>query len=360
MSGEITLSEPSTGLTPGGAMSRAGTRESTISVRVLLELVQAVEHAGVPRAELLRRASVPASLLEAPDARVSRAELYTLCEHALDVTRDLAFGLHWAHRLSDRAFVPITQLVAHAKTLRQGLELLAQYSKILADQTDYQVFERDGSIALVMLPLRGESERLQRMSAELVIGGFWRLGRSFAETGEIGVASFAFAPPPYVDEYIRFFDGAVRFEAPFTGIVFDRALLETPSRTQDEDVRQALEAVAERRLLKITQRVPFAMRARDFLVREGWPHKTDMQSVARALDLSVRSLRRRLDEEGRSYGEVLNEALAIVAKDLLRDRRRTVPEIAYAMGFSDASAFYRAFKRWTGTTPTEHREAALK
>ena len=102
------------------------------------------------------------------------------------------------------------------------------------------------------------------------------------------------------------------------------------------------------------------MRARDFLVREGWPHKTDMQSVARALDLSVRSLRRRLDEEGRSYGEVLNEALAIVAKDLLRDPRRTVPEIAYAMGFSDASAFYRAFKRWTGTTPTEHREAALK
>lgn len=94
-------------------------------------------------------------------------------------------------------------------------------------------------------------------------------------------------------------------------------------------------------------------------MREGFPHRTDMQSVARALDISVRSLRRRLEAEGKSYNDILNEALATVAKHLLNDPRRTIQEVAYDMGFSDPSTFHRAFKRWTGVTPSAYRESQL-
>lgn len=85
-----------------------------------------------------------------------------------------------------------------------------------------------------------------------------------------------------------------------------------------------------------------------------------MQSVARALELSVRSLRRRLAAEGKAYDDVLHEALAIVAKHFLRDPSRTIREIAYEMGFSDPSTFHRAFKRWTGTTPNAFREHEMR
>ena len=87
------------------------------------------------------------------------------------------------------------------------------------------------------------------------------------------------------------------------------------------------------------------------------PQRADMSTVARALGMSVRSLRRRLAEEGKSYNDLANEALAAVAKQLLRDKRRTIQETAYDLGFSDTSTFHRAFKRWTGMTPSTFREA---
>ena len=88
--------------------------------------------------------------------------------------------------------------------------------------------------------------------------------------------------------------------------------MDAPAPHKDVDVHKALLAVAERRLLRITQRTPYALRVREALVREASPHRADMDSVARSLGLSARSLRRRLANEDKSYGEVANEARAIV------------------------------------------------
>src|SRR5262249_48691500 len=113
----------------------------------------------------------------------------------------------------------------------------------------------------------------------------------------------------------------------------------------------------ERRTMRLTHGVPYALRVREFLVQQGSPRRIDMETVARALGLSVRSLRRRLASEGKPYSAVENDALAIVAKHLLRDKQRTIHETAYEMGFSDTTTFHRAFKRWTGTTPSAYRES---
>jgi len=99
----------------------------------------------------------------------------------------------------------------------------------------------------------------------------------------------------------------------------------------------------------------YAQRVRDLLLEHGAQKRTDMNAVARALGLSARSLRRRLCDEGVSYNTIAEDALATLAKQLLSDEARSIQETAYSMGFSDPSAFYRAFKRWTGTTPKTYR-----
>ena len=78
-----------------------------------------------------------------------------------------------------------------------------------------------------------------------------------------------------------------------------------------------------------------------------------MPSVARALGVSARSLRRRLSEEGTLYNAVVDEALSALAIWLLVDEQRTIQEVSHELAFSDASTFCRAFKRWTGTTPKQ-------
>jgi len=80
-----------------------------------------------------------------------------------------------------------------------------------------------------------------------------------------------------------------------------------------------------------------------------------MASVARALGLSARTLRRRLDEEGTSFRKVLDGALGTLAKRLVAGGDQPIEAAAYAMGFAHPSAFHRAFKRWTGATPGASR-----
>jgi len=82
-----------------------------------------------------------------------------------------------------------------------------------------------------------------------------------------------------------------------------------------------------------------------------------MRTVARALGLSVRSLRRRLVAEGVSYTSVANDALAMVAKHYLVDEQYSIQQTAHEMGFSDPRAFHRAFKSWTGMTPDAFRNS---
>jgi AraC-like DNA-binding protein len=104
----------------------------------------------------------------------------------------------------------------------------------------------------------------------------------------------------------------------------------------------------------------YVERVRRHILDGAAPDRRDMQTVARALGLSARSLRRRLAEEGTSFREVVDAALGTLAKRLVSDEDRPIEAAAYAMGFSHPSAFHRAFKRWTGATPAASRSSGPK
>jgi AraC-like DNA-binding protein len=326
-------------------------------VRALLEVV---EKAGVSRLQLMREAKLEGHDLEPTDARVPRVATYWLCERAIELTGDPALGLHWAETISGNTFSSISPLIAHSATLRQGLESLSRFDRLLTDDAGYQLLERDDRVVVRCASLVGESSRTQRFVSEMIVAGLFKLIGSFSVHPRSAQVSFAYPAPSYRAEYARVFMGAEQFEQPFTGLEFDRALMNAASPSKDDDVHSALRSVAERRLLRLKQLTPYAARVRELLVQRGAAGPADMSSVARALGLSARTLRRRLCDEGTPYRSVANDALALIAKHQLSTTERTIQEIAHDLGFADASTFHRAFKRQTGMTPQAYRAALLR
>lgn len=164
----------------------------------------------------------------------------------------------------------------------------------------------------------------------------------------------------YSGEYARTFGGRVRFGMPHNALVFRRSFLSAPMRHANSALHAACELAARDQLVRVTQRSGVSGKVRELVTSQLRSGDTRMSTVAEALAMSVATLRRRLDEEGTSHTNILDEVRHELAQTYLRDRRLAISEIAFMLGFAHVAAFYKAFRRWTsGDTPANYRDHAL-
>lgn len=335
-------------MTAPGALS-----VSSILVRALLEITEA---AGVPRERLLQGSSIEPRSLQDTAQRFELATFEQLQIRALDLTGDEALGLHMAERASEAAFDLIAHLVAHAPTLRAAVELCSQFERLLMDGAHLRLHEHGVSASIKLVFVR-TSPRADRMLAEFALAALMRMLEAFGGRGTLpSAAHFEHPSPPHRREYTRVFSGAERFGRDFTGLDFDRQILDRPQLHQHPALSALLRDHAQQQLALVGQERGLIARLREYLLSRTPSRLPDMQTAARDLGVSDRSLRRRLSEEGTSYRALVQATVERSAKQLLGDPRRSVQETAHALGFADAAAFHRAFKRWTGLTPLEFRE----
>ncbi|HEY6557296.1 MAG TPA: AraC family transcriptional regulator [Polyangiaceae bacterium] len=328
----------------------------TVSVVMIRVLVEACELVGVSCEKLLVAAGVDGGCLDDSNARVPMRDYERVQLAALDLTGDAALGLHMGERASFAGFDVMASLIAHAATLRDGLNTYLKFNRILSDDPDSDLHESAGA-ATLRLGIPPGNPRSDRLRAELAMAGFLRLIRHFAGPDSVARrVCFQYPAPDYAHEYRRIFGGAERFEQAFTGIEIDRALLACAPLHKDPELYQVLETQAMRKVSRLTRATSVRTRVEEYLGSRALSGRPDMAEVAQQLGMSERSLRRRLANEGITYTQLFEQALASAAKRMLRDPAQSILGAAYAMGFSDSSAFHRAFKRWTGVTPKQYRD----
>jgi AraC-like DNA-binding protein len=325
---------------------------STVLVRVVVE---GVERGGVPRDALLSAAGIEARHLEQVHDRVDYATFARLQSHAMDLSGDEALGLHIGEQASEASFDLLAHVVSHAPTLREALSLCSQFQRLTVDDCQLLLREK-GTTATLRFDFLRSTGRSDRMLAEFVVTGLWRLVRTFVGPRTVARSvGFEHPRPPHHPEYTRIFGGVERFGQRATELSFDRALLDLHQLHQHPALFSMLRAEAERVLERVTAGLKPSDEVRQYLMARPPARIPDVGTAARDLGISERSLRRRLAADATSYRSLVRATLEASAGHMLRDPSRSIQETAHALGFSDAGAFHRAFKRWTGMTPKQYR-----
>jgi AraC-like DNA-binding protein len=325
-----------------------------ISILLARALIEGVGNFGVTQDQLLSAASFDPKRIDHADGRISSEEYDSLVECAMDLTKDEALGLHFGIRTTPAAHQLIAHLVTSAGTLRNAMDAIMRFQLLLMDKALCRL-EESAREARVIYEITPGSARCRRFRAEMAMTGFSRIVQQFERSARPSVVAFEHSAPAYREEYTKVFRGAERFDQPFTGIAIDRELLGATQLHADMEFHRVLEAQAETRVARLDRTKPYAERVREYLLDGTKTRCDDMEGVARGLGLSVRTLRRRLQEEGATYGAIAGSAFVALAKRLLVDEARSVEETAYAMGYATPTSFHRALKRWTGMTPKAFR-----
>jgi AraC-like DNA-binding protein len=330
---------------------RADARVSTILVRAVIE---AVEACGISVEDFLLRAGVSSRQFETPYGWVALSVLDRLIEHAVAITRDEAFGLHWSERSPMVKFDLLSTATAYAPTLREALSCVLRFQTLLCERAELELAEGERSALLRFTPV-ASTELAARVRSEHGIACLVRLLRHVgAPDAALLRVSFVHPAPPYASEHARLLGSRVCFDQAWSGIEVDARWFDRRVHHANAELHQLLTQQAQEVLSRVQTKVAYADRLRAHCQR-AFPRIPHVRDAARALALSERSLRRRLSEEGYTYSALVDEQRRRRAQQLLRDPARPIKEIACAVGFTSVAAFFRAFKRWTGESPTDYR-----
>jgi AraC-like DNA-binding protein len=332
--------------------------QPTASIVIVRMLAQAAAARGVRIDDLLERHGVDPSLLEVLDARVPHALIVDLWEQVPLRLNDAALGLRLAQTAPLGIFGLVEYCMRNSADLATCYQKLTRWQRLLHDVASYH-FELEGDVArLSHRP--APSLEIPPQATGFILAKLLRIGQLMTGKAFMPRSVSLPYPRPLDDtEHKKVFGPAVRFSQPEAHLELDRELLGLRIQGMDPQLAAVLEGYAQQRLAELPQTAEDLVDDLAQRIRRALDGTVpDAATLARQMGMSSRTLSRRLHERGLSYQEVVDQARREVALRQLSNKDLKVIEIAFLLGFSEVSTFYRAFRRWTGTTPGAYRREA--
>lgn len=319
-------------------------------------LLEGARVGGVSRAELLRRLSVPAVAGEEDQWRVPLDRTAHVLHWASRHTRDELAGL-WRERVPPGTFAVVTAQMLRCATVGEALALGLRLYRLAAPGFPLRLRIR-GPLAWLEIPRSKEGTLYFN-----VVSVYWALCTARWLAGRpIRVAAASMTQPamdPRYHEPQPFFETVPTYGAAATGAAFDAGWLHRPIARGADDLKAFLRAAPANLLRSQGAPVAAAQQVRAQLEQqlrgERLTTLPSLECVATKLGVSPRALRRRLHSEGVNFLSLRESVLQQLALQWVTATELSLAEIGARLGFSDASTFHRAFKRWTGAAPGERR-----
>jgi len=296
---------------------------------------------------------VERAALDDVDARLPASVDVALWAEAPRLSGDDCFGLHAAERVRPGAFDVLGYTLRLSPTVGGAFQRLVRYHRLLHDQSEMRlrVHGREARLSFQLFP-----EGTPRQQAEFSLAVFLLFVRQ--ATGEDvipRVAEFSHVEPADVSEHRRIFRAPLRFRRPRPVLVLPRPALDLPLLQADLGLLALLEKQVGALMMRLPPGEGLLDRVRRVVAEQLCGGDPTVERVAREMGTSPRTLHRRMQEAGTSFRMVVDGLRQDLARRYLGDQHLAIAEAAYLLGFSEASAFHRSFKRWTGQTPSEYR-----
>lgn len=280
-----------------------------------------------------------------------------LFETAARLSGDPLFGLHFGERLQLAALGIVGAVIRNSKTIGEALENCAAYSPLLTDLFNLTVTLRDDRFVIRLIPYLEKLQEYPVLKKQLL-----ELSMAFVLHEMDGLLLIKMEPSlvqlPYEEqhskEYQRVFRTSAVVRSPEYVMEFAYSLLKEPILTANYELQNVLIHRLTDMYRKYPDPTSVSSRIAQLMKGSSYLGIPDLRAMSANLNMSVRTLQRKLKDEGVTYQQLVESVRKSIAIDYLNAGRHPIKQISFMLGYNDPGAFTRAFKKWTGQTPHDY------
>lgn len=326
----------------------------SIHVTYAVQLIQLVEDDGFTRDEIILGMSIPADMLIQPDGRITPLQFADLIDRCMQLSKDPGLGYRFGLEVKPSAHGLLGFAMMTCKNIREAVHIAERFMSLRTDLLKVRFFE-DGDRGVFEFGAIGYLGDYRRFVIEVVTSAFIRVAQFLL--GKISDTTEIWVDYPEPDYYRRWQDRLppIRFGMPSNQLRFPAAVLERPLSLSDPLSMKSTVAQLETELTLrgATDDIVLRTRAAMDCTQGDFP---SLAILADRFNMSQSTLKRRLQSQGVTFQEVLDESRRSCAMTLLGNPSLSIDRIALTLGYADGANFTRAFKKWTGMTPAAWRE----
>ncbi|WP_339833395.1 AraC family transcriptional regulator [Paenibacillus sp. FSL R7-0272] len=330
----------------------------SVPISMVYPILKTLVHKGFDTESFFKDIDVDPSILENPDARIPVTELERIMRRAADYANDPYFGLNQGGRLDFADLSLPGYVMMHSKTIGDALSAYQRYNDILYSgfQLEWKVYGPD---VIIQLSVQNEEIPMSRHCVEdmtvSVLHLINKLANHRAVVREVQFSHEAPVGAGDLSVYVNSLGVTPEFGATQTLLRLSKEVLTLPVLYSDARMLKVFESMAEETRADLYASQPFSSKVSRWITESLPSFFPTLQHTAAHLGVSIRTLQSRLREEGTTFNEISVQVRKEMALRYLQRGNYAVVDIAYALHFSEQSAFQNAFKKWTGQTPGQYR-----
>jgi len=329
-------------------------KQSTISSWAAV-VVKTVASYGFNPELVLGEAGIDKKILDDPDARISADAMSRLWQVAVKYTNDPCLGLNAASNVRPTTFHALGFALMVSSTILDALKRLHRFYRIVSDVTEVKSEYIDNAMAVCLDPA-DRSARLPEEAFDMIVAAVVSFARMVVDDRLNPLKVELIREKPATSrQFEEFFQSPVMFSSQHNRIFFHIDDMEKPIPAANAEIARMNDQIVVAYLARFDKsRVSHLVHEKLIeLLPLGEP---SIETLAGAMAMTPRSLHRYLKKENTSYRRILEDIRQYLAAQYLMQHHLSIIEVAFRLGYSDASNFTRAFKRWYRVSPKEYRE----